>query len=367
VKRIFLVLLTVLLVGGILLGGCGEPATPTEPTGSTTPTTTEPTEPTGEKVAWRFCSFIPPFDCYALDAIQWAKDLEEATGGRMTVTFYWSESLVKMAGLFDAVASGTAHIGMVSTSPYPERFRLNFIAYLPMIFNDPSQTGQSIIALHDKYECMREQWLPTKVVWYQNPGPSNIVAKFPVNTMEDLKNKKIGATPKMEVLAWDALGMTVVPVLVTELYHALETGVIEAASGDFNQAYLWKLFEVTEYRTGNTIGTMRGFPTLMNIEAYESLPADIKQEFDILTDPMAYTKRNNEGWEAFNADSIEKIKEYDTEVGNPPFYYLSEDERERWKEVTWPLVEGWVEEMEENGLPGREILDDAIAYAAQYE
>jgi TRAP-type C4-dicarboxylate transport system substrate-binding protein len=362
VKRIILVVFTVLLVSAIIFGGCAKEEAPTTPT---TPTT--PTAPEVKPIEWRFCSFIPPFDCFALDEIQWAKDLEEATGGRMKIVNYYSESLVKMAGLFDAVASGTADMGQVSTSPYPERFKLNFIAYLPMVFDDPSQTGQSLIALHEKYPEMREQWLPCEVIWYQNPGPADIASTFPVKTMEDLKGKKIQASPKMEVLAWEALGMVPVPLMVTETYHALETGVVDASSGDFNQFYLWKLYEVTKYRTGNTIGTMRGFPTLMRIESYNKLPDDIKQEFDRLTDPMAYTKRNDEGWEKFNAETTLEIQEYDKTVGNPPFYFLPDAERERWKEVIWPLVEGWADEMEAEGMPGKAILEDAIAFAAQYE
>jgi len=357
VKRVIAVIFTVLLVSTIVFGGCTKTTVPAE----------APPEEKVKAIEWRFCSFIPPFDCFAIDAEKWADDLEAATGGRMKVTFYWSESLVKMAGLFDAVGSGTADIGMVSTSPYPERFKLNFIAYLPMVFNDPSQTGQSLMALHEKYKEMTDQWLPCRVVWYQNPGPADIFSTFPVKTLEDLKGHKIQASPKMEVLAWNALGMTVVPLMVTETYQALETGVVEASSGDFNQMYLWKLYEVTEYRCGNTIGTMRGFPTLMNIVAYDKLPWDVKREFDKLTDPMEYTKRNNEGWEKFNAETTLKIQEYDKQQGNEPFYFLPDAERERWKEVIWPLVDGWAEEMEAAGLPGRAILDDAIAFAEQYK
>jgi TRAP-type C4-dicarboxylate transport system substrate-binding protein len=355
VKRVIAVIFTVLFVSAIV-PGCGE----------SVPAEAPPVEEV-KPIEWRFCSFIPPFDCFALDAEKWADDLEEATGGKMKVTFYWSESLVKMAGLFDAVASGTADIGMVSTSPYPERFLLAFIAYLPMIFSDPSQTGQSMIAIHDKYQEMRDQWLPCKVVWYQNPGPADIFAKFPVQKLEDLKDKKIAASVKMEILAWEALGMVPVPLMVTEQYQAIETGVVEASSGDFNQMYLWKLYEVTEYRCGNTIGTMRGFPTLMSVESYDKLPWDIKREFDRLTDPMEYTKRNNEGWEAFNIDSIEKIAEYDEQIGNPPAYYLPDTERERWKEVVWPVLQQWVDEVTAKGFPGQAMLDDAIAFAEQYK
>jgi len=361
VKRIIAVVLTVLMVSAIIFGGCAKPdeGTPTTPT--------EPTTPKVKPIEWRFASFIPPFDCFSIDVINWADQLEEATGGRFKINFYWSESLIKIAGILDGVGSGTCDMAHPSISGFPERLPLALGLGLPGIFENNVQCGQTVMALYNKYPEMREEYGPTTVVWYQMVGPCNLMSKRPVQTLEDFKGLKIAATSKFEVLSWKALGATVVSVMVTEAYHALETGVVDAASGDWNRHYLWKFYEITKYRTDNTIGTISGYPTLRNNASWDKLPEDIKKAWNELTDPVEYNKRNNEGWFRFNADSIEKMLEHDKKVGNPPWYVLPDDERQRWLDVLQPINEEWVAEMEAKGLPGEAYYADLLAFAEQYK
>jgi len=68
VKRIILVMLTVLLVSAIIFGGCAKPAEPTTPT-----TPTEPTKPPVKPIEWRFASFVPPSDVYSQEQEAWGK------------------------------------------------------------------------------------------------------------------------------------------------------------------------------------------------------------------------------------------------------------------------------------------------------
>ena len=357
-KRIILVALTILLISAVIFGGCGGPAEEA---------TTTPSESEVKPIEWTFVSFIPPFDVYAMEAESWAKRVEEATGGRMKVTFYWAESLVKLTGLFEAVAAGTADMAQHPLAPWPERLSLTWVWFLPGIFDNTPQTGKVLIALFNKYDDMQKQYFPAKVIWFQTPGPFELASKKPVRTMEDLKGLKIQTGMKSEMMAYEALGAVPVPVHVTEAYQALETGVVEASSLDFNAVFIWRLHEVTKYRIGNTLGIMSGMPTIMNTESYNKLPADVKQKFDSVTDPLAYTNAANEAWLKFSADSIAQIKEYDKKVGNPDFYYLTAEEHARWAEKIAPVRDDWVKENTARGFPAQAILDDAIAFAAQYK
>ena len=355
-KRIILVTLTVMLVSAVIFGGCAKPAEPTTPT-----------EPPAKPIEWTLVSFMPPFDIFATEPEEWGKRLEEATDGRLKVTFYWAESLVKISGLFEAAASGTADIALHPLAFYPERLSLAWVGGLPGIFDSPPQAGQTMLALFDKYEEMRDQFLPCRVLWADTPGPFELTSKEPVRTMEDLKGLKISTGLKYEMLSYEALGAAPVNVHPTEAYHALETGVIDASCLDFNGIFIWKLHEVTQYRIGNTLGMMSFMAASMNVESYNKLPSDIQQKFDELTEPMARTKASNEAFVEFWAGSIEGIKEFDRKVGNPEFYYLPAEEHERWVETIWPVNEGWVEENEAKGYPARAILEDAIAFAKQYK
>jgi TRAP-type C4-dicarboxylate transport system substrate-binding protein len=237
VKRIILVMFTVLLVSAVIFSGCTTPAEPTEPTEPTEPVEpTEPTEPTEpvKPIEWRFASFIPPFDVHATTSIDWANELEEATDGRVKVNFYWSESLVKTTGLFDAVASGTADMAQPPPVYFPERFPLTQIMQLLMVFDSNRQMGQTLIALYNKYEEMREEYLPTRWLWFHGVGPVQLASTRQVQTMEDLEGLKVRTSSRFLVEGFKLLGAVPVSLAVTEAYQALETGVIDANAGDWN-------------------------------------------------------------------------------------------------------------------------------------
>lgn len=365
-KRTIIVMATVLLIIGIMFVGCGKPVKETPITPITPITPTEPVEEV-KPIEWTFVSFIPPFDIYATEAEAWAKRMEEATGGRFKVNFYWAESLVKLTGLFEAVAAGTADVATHPLAPWPERLSLIWIGTLPGIFDNAPQAGKVGIALFDKYEELRTQLLPCRLMWLQTPGPFEISSKRPVHTMEDFSGLKISTGQKYEMLAFEALGAVPIPVHPTEVYHALETGVIDACCLDFNGQFIWRLYEPTQYRTGNTLGLMSFMLTTMNIASYDNLPADIKQEFDRLTDPTACTNAANGAFVGFAAGTLEEMKAHDMELGNPEIYYLPAEEHARWVETIRPVTEVWVEENEARGYPARAMLEDAVSFAEQYK
>jgi TRAP-type C4-dicarboxylate transport system substrate-binding protein len=151
------------------------------------------------------------------------------------------------------------------------------------------------------------------------------------------------------------------------MYTATERGVVDAASGDFNQDFIWKIYEITKYRTGNVEITQRVSPIIMNINTYNNLPADIKPIFDKVTDGLARSKSVGEAYEAFDAQTTQAIKDSDAKVGNPPFYYLPADEKQRWLEKVLPIRDEWVSEMEAKGKPGKAMLKDLIAFAEKYK
>jgi TRAP-type C4-dicarboxylate transport system substrate-binding protein len=359
VKRIIPIMLVVLLIGAVILG-CGGPAAET-PTTPTTPTTEV------KPIEWTFVSFVPPFDVFATQAIDWEKQLEEQSGGRLKVTFYWAESLVKISGLLDAVTSGTADMAQCVLAFYPERLSLSWVWYLPAIFDTPKQTGQALLEFFKKYPQIEEQYAPAKIAWIQVPNPFELVSKKPVQTMEDLQGLKISTGMKYEMTSYEALGAVPVPVHVTEMYQGLETGVVDAASLDFNAVFIWRLHEVTQYRIGNTLGIMSVFPTVISPDSYNKLPADVREIYDRVSDPLTYTNAASDAFVAFAAESLQQIKDYDKKVGNPDFYYLTPEEHQRWLDKVQPVKADWVQENTAKGFPAQAMLDELIALAAKYK
>jgi TRAP-type C4-dicarboxylate transport system substrate-binding protein len=347
-KRIISIAGILLLLSATILGGCGEP-TPAGP------------------VELRFATFIPPQDVYAEQMGVWAEELEKATDGKIKVTFFHAESLVKMPDLFDAVAAGTADLAMIDANMTPERLALSGIMTLPMLFERGSQAQRTMWKLLEDYKEFREEYAPTKVIWCHNPGPTHLYGNKPMQTLDDLQGLKVAVVTPWEAKSLAALGMVPVSMAPTEMYTALERGTVDAASGDFNQAFIWKHFEITKYRTANVEITQRVSPIIMNIETYENLPKDLKKIFDEVTDGFRWSQQTGEAYEGFDAFTTGEIKKFDAEKGNPQFYVLPDNEKQKWLDKVLPVREEWVNEMEAKGLPAREMMEDLLDYAEQYK
>ncbi len=340
----------------------------TSPTPTTAPAPAPAPQPAAQQTfELRYASFIPAMDVFAQVPGEWAKELEEATDGRIKVTFYHSESLVKMPDLFDAVAAGTADFAMIDANLTPERLSLAGGMTLPMLFKSASQSQQTMWSLLEKYDVFREQFKPTKAIWCHNPSTGQLVGNKPMEKLADLANQKVAVVIPSEAESTKLLGMTPVSTNPTEMYTLLERGVVDAAVGDFNQAFIWKFFEITKYRTDNIDLSVKVSPVIMNIKTYESFPDDLKAIFDEVSDGLKMSQRAGAAYDDFLVQSIEMIKQHDAAKGNPDFYVLPDSERQLWYEKIKPVQDNWVSEMEAKGLPGQAFLDDLKAFAEKYQ
>jgi TRAP-type C4-dicarboxylate transport system substrate-binding protein len=121
-KIISIVLMTI-IVSGLLLAGCGQAATTVADTGQT----------------WdlKFSYHTPPQASLVGAYLKpWTAAIEQATNGRVKITHYAGETLVKAKDQFDGLVSGLSDIALVDTSETPGRFLQTEFDTLPYIFPD---------------------------------------------------------------------------------------------------------------------------------------------------------------------------------------------------------------------------------------
>jgi TRAP-type C4-dicarboxylate transport system substrate-binding protein len=365
-KRVIILGLVILVLSALILAGCSQSPSTSAPTKAASQTAGQSP---AKVYTLKYADFIPPQDVFAQQPEAWAKDLDKASGGRIKVTFFHAESLVKMPDLLDAVSAGTADIAMIDASLTPARLPITDMTTLPMLFKKSSQAAQSFLALYAKYKELRDEYeaAGVKVIWAHMPGPTQLVTKSQVRTVDDLKGLKIGTVTPRESAAIKLLGATPVALPMPEHYTALERGVIDGSSNDLNAAFIWKLIEVTKYRTNNIDLSQRDCPIILNLKTYNNLPQDLKQIFDQTTDSLAMSKKVNLAAEEFFAFTYNQTVEYDKKMGNPGVYSLPADERQKWFDKVVPVRDQWVNEMQAKNLPAKGMLDDLVKFADQYK
>ncbi len=356
-KRIASFILVVMLVCIIGLTGCSGDQTTSAPDA-------------GKTIELRFATFIPPTDVYAVTLGEWAKELEQRTNGRVKVTFYHGQSLLKVPELLDGVASGTADMAFMFAGAFPDRLPLSQIMGLPtMIFQNSSQSSQTWLALHNKYKEHQEEYTKAgvKALWFQMPGPNQIEGNVKIESLSDLNGVKIAVDVREELEAFKLLGAVPIIVAGGDKYVSLQTNVVTSSTQNFNGSNTWKTYEVTKYVTENVDISYRNCPTIINLNTYNNLPADIKKIFDEVSSSETWTKRAANAYDESNAKYRTEVENYHIKAGHGPIFKLPDSEKAKWRNMIQPVIDTWVNGVEAKGLPGKAMLADLNTFAQQYK
>jgi tripartite ATP-independent transporter DctP family solute receptor len=98
----------------------------------------------------------------------------------------------------------------------------------------------------------------------------------PINTVADMQGFKLRAPPSPLIVAtWRAIGAAPTPMNFSELYTALQTGVVEGQESPLIFIRSNRLFEVQKY-VSLTSHVWDGWYTLINPRAFSKLPKDLQ-------------------------------------------------------------------------------------------
>jgi TRAP-type C4-dicarboxylate transport system substrate-binding protein len=300
--------------------------------------------------------FFPPMHVQAKTAMDWAAEVEKRSGGRIQITVHPGGSLTKADQCWQGVLSGISDLGMSCFAYTPGRFPLLEALDLPLGWPDGLTATRGATALAAKYNPAEIQG--AKLLYVHGHGPGILATKKPVRALEDLKNMKIRGTGLSAGIA-TALGATAVGMPQPETYDALQKGVVEGTFCPIETLKGWKQGEVIEFVTDTkAIGYTTAMFVAMNQKSWDALPADLQK---ILTDVSAeWVDKHGQAWNQADQDGLAFVKELGREI-----ITLSPEEEARWKAQVAPIVEKYLAQTAEKGLPGAEFLAEVQALIAE--
>jgi TRAP-type transport system periplasmic protein len=347
-KKMKKLLLLGLLMLVLLALGCSTPDQPavadTEPD--------EQSEVADEQVyELSLAHFFPAGHAAETELVQgWAAALDTASEGRIKIVSYPGETLIKAPDIYEGVISGIADIGMSAFFYTRGRFPVLEAFELPGIVFESSYKA-SKVAWEGIKELDPEEVQDTKLMFVLATGPGDLFTTKPVNSLEDLQGMKIRAAG----LSADSLALLgAVPEAMPqpEAYEALARGLVEGNLAPVEVLQGWRHAEVTDYVTKTPFLYNAVFFVTMNKAKWESLPADLKEIF-ITVNETFFEEVAAGLWDSQNEKALQwAIDETGQEV-----ITLSEDETERWLELTAPIQEDFVLRMDQLGFAGDDILE----------
>jgi TRAP-type C4-dicarboxylate transport system substrate-binding protein len=333
--------------------------------GKGSPATTESgANPAADKVFEFKFSYHTPQQASTVGAYldPWTDAVERATNGRVVITDYPGESLVKVDRQYDALAVGLSDIALVDVSQAGGRFPMMEFDTLPMVFGPVNSTVVARVwwDIYEKYAKTRD-FKDVVVLGVVVAAPMNYCGNKPATELADFAGDRVRSSSRTEILTVKALGGIPVDVATSELHNAAESGMFDSCFLSWSAIKSFGLADVTKYRTECNL-YFRAWPIMMNKRVWESLGPDIQGQI-MSVSGKEVSARYCAANEAEALADKKAIEAADSKAGKPAISVLTAAERESWRIALTPVWDAWAASV---GSFGREIVADIQSLSAQY-
>ncbi len=294
-----------------------------------------------------YSNFFPAPHKNAVLSVEWGKEIEKRTNGKVKVTVFPGGTLTPAAQCYDGVVKGLSDVGLSVLGYTRGRFPLTEVIDLPLGYENALEATKLINIYYKKFQP--KELDDVKVMYLHAHGPGLVHTKKPVAKLEDLKGLKISCHGLSAKIV-GALGGVPVAMPMPERYDAIQKGVAEGGVFPLESLKGWKLAEVVSSTTlnyGSAYTT--GFFVVMNKEKWNALPPDIQKVIEAINEEWII--KTGQGW-----DEIDKEGTALAASKGHKIISLSKEEDARWAKLVQPILDDYVKAMKEKNLPGEEAL-----------
>jgi tripartite ATP-independent transporter DctP family solute receptor len=205
--------------------------------------------------------------------------VEERTNGRVRVQLYADAVLGDEEQMAEGMQMGTVDVMMAAAAKYA-----NFVPEMDLY--SPPYTFKS----WEHYDAVQKSEVD-KIIAQKvkerrrgdiylglfTDGVRNVFTRKPVKSLEELKGLKLRTmTGPNELAAWKALGTNPTPLAYTELYSALQVGVVDGAENTMTSLLGMKFWESCKYVL-RTEHSYLALPFFISAKAVARIPADLRE------------------------------------------------------------------------------------------
>ncbi|MBF0267694.1 MAG: TRAP transporter substrate-binding protein [Alphaproteobacteria bacterium] len=285
-----------------------------------------------DPIVIKFSHVVAPNTPKGKGAEFFKKLAEERTKGAVKVEVYPNSQLYKdkeememlQLGAVQMLAPSLAKFGPLGVKEF-EAFDLPFIL--------PSKE-----ALRSVTEGPVGQGLLKKLeakgiigLGYWDNGFKIMSANKPLRKVEDFKGQKMRIqSSKVLEAQMKSLGALPQVMAFSEVYQALQTGVVDGTENPPSNMFTQKMHEVQKHATMSNHGYL-GYAVIVNKKFWEGLPPDIRATLEGAMNEA--TRFANAIAETENADALAGMKA----SGKTEFYELTAEEKAAWRKALLPV------------------------------
>lgn len=279
------------------------------------------------------------------------KRVNEEMNGKMCMEVFPNSTLYNDNKVLEAMLQGDVQLGAPSLSKF-EKFTKKFRIFdLPFMFTDinaveafqASDAGQGLL------DSMQKRGLQGLGYWHN--GMKQMSAKIPLIEPTDANGLKFRVQSSDVLVAqMEALGGSPQKMAFSEVYGALQQGVVDGQENTWSNIYGKKFFEVQDGVTQTDHGIL-DYLLVTSVDWLDGLPDDVRTQFLTIVSEVTDT-RNKESTKVNNT-----AKQSIIDAGGV-VRELTAEQRQKWVDVMKPVWDKFA------GDVGQENIDAAQAINA---
>lgn len=261
-----------------------------------------------------------------------AKKAAELTKGKVKVEVYANSALYKDKEEMEALQIGSVQMLAPSLAKFGPLGVKEFEAFdFPFIFDDTADLhkvtqGPIGAALMAKLEPKGIKGLA-----FWDNGFKSFSANTPIKSAADMKGKKF-RIQSSKVLEEEIRAVGGIPQVMafSEVYQALQTGVVDGTENPISNFYTQKMHEVQKHLSLTNHGYL-GYAVIVNKKFWDGLPADVRGQLEqAMKEATAYA---NKIAQEENDQALEGVKK----SGKTTVYVPTKEERLALKKAMAPV------------------------------
>jgi C4-dicarboxylate-binding protein DctP len=282
-------------------------------------------------------------------ALKFKELAEKYTAGRVKVDVYPNSTLYKDKEEMDALNSGAVQLLAPSTAKFrpigvPEFEALD----LPYVFTDDAGFQKTVKGPVGRGLLKKLEAKGITGLGFWDNGFHMVSSSSPLLMPADFQGKKFRISgSKIADRYFRLLGALPQIMAFSEVYQALQTGVVDGCENTPSNYYTQKFYEVQKHITVSNHAHLQ-YAVVANTRFWNGLPPDIRAALDKAMDEA--TDYTNSIAVDENKEALDKIKA----SGRTTLHYLTPEQNKAWFEKMKPIY-GEAEEK-----IGKQIVQDLL-------
>jgi tripartite ATP-independent transporter DctP family solute receptor len=299
----------------------------------------------------RYASIMPVNHHITQSQYNFAKLINEKSGGRVKVEVFPSGQLFSDKDMVKAIPEGALDVGAVTLALFTGLVPAAQVSDLTMFFKDRDH--------HIRFEDSAGGEILKKEVekkgvkfinWLWTAEGTVFCTNKPIRKMEDLKGLRIRSHGEVVSEALKAMGAVPVFLGGGEVYMGIQRGTIDGTIGGFSNIVSRKFYEVSKHITIIPGFQFVTYWVLANKNKWESLPPDIQKIILEAGQEAQRWDRNEEIQDAITGEEFLKSKKITP-------YTLPEQEVEKIRQAVRPAVMNYF--LKDTGDIGKRLISEA--------